>query len=59
MSRSRMHCQHYTIEAALLETWLFKDGFSLSAVPDVSAKLDTVLDALRVWYILSSCKNGC
>ena len=59
MSRSRMHCQHYTIEAALLETWLFKVGFSLSTVPDVSTTLETILDALRVWYILSSCKNGC
>jgi hypothetical protein len=48
----------YTMEAALLETWLFKVWLSVSTVADVGRTLDTVFDALKVLYILSSCRLG-
>jgi hypothetical protein len=41
------------MEAALLETSLFNEGFSIS-ISAGESMFDTVLDALIVLYILSS-----
>jgi hypothetical protein len=53
-----MQFKHYTIDAALLETSLFSERFSDSTSAGFESMFDTVLDALIVLYIPSSCANG-